>query len=308
MSDQDTAGLVVLHIADQLADLERRISVANSPGCLDGLFAQQVLREITPRSFTWQVNPLTDRWLEQNADRLTDAPQLAALGYGLAHADAGGDIAEEARKRLAVGLTNLMRRDPYPSDRVTFLNDPRQLLGIANAAAAVRSELPQPAAWLAKVIEDPRFRGDDIRHDLMRRHLRCVLIDEAPRMADTPDAEDAVLLSLIYWMTTAGTVRVPDPATDLKIIQRGVLNGLMRVPASALSAPDAALLLAAATRVVEETIDSAVLNRSHVGTVLRRFPAAMRRWRYDPATLKEPGPVGDQLRTGSPGGAAPLKV
>lgn len=30
------------------------------------------------------------------------------------------------------------------------------------------------------------------------------------------------------------------------------------------------------------------VNRSHVGTVLRRFQAAMRRWRYDPATLRNP--------------------
>src|ERR1022692_3405745 len=30
------------------------------------------------------------------------------------------------------------------------------------------------------------------------------------------------------------------------------------------------------------------VNRSHVGTVLRRFQAAMRRWRYDPSTLKNP--------------------
>jgi hypothetical protein len=51
-------------------------------------------------------------WLEQNADRLAHASQLAALGYGLTHFgnSAAGD---EAMTRLVAGLQQLMRRAPY---------------------------------------------------------------------------------------------------------------------------------------------------------------------------------------------------
>jgi hypothetical protein len=93
------------------------------------------------QGLAWDVSPVTERWLEQNANRLSNAPQLAVLGYGLAHF-AGSPASGDAAAQLAAGLEQLMRRDPYPSDGVTFLNDPRQLLAIGLAARAVHGRLP----------------------------------------------------------------------------------------------------------------------------------------------------------------------
>jgi hypothetical protein len=285
--DPDPADLVAGHLADQLAVLEQRISSANVPGSLDGLFAYHVLQNTVVSSFTWEISPVTDRWLEQNEDRLTNAPQLAALGYGLTHF--GKDNGNKAKTRLAAGLRQLMRRDPYPPDGVTFLHDPRQLIGIALAAVVVHDELPQMGDWLRGVIEDIRLRADAARQDLIRRHVRGTLTDEASVLGSVTDIGDVAHLALLHWMTAVGTTRLPDPAVDLKVIQRGILSGLLRTRAIDLSVPDAALLRAAAGHIIDATIDSAVLNRSHIGVVLRRFTPAMRRWRWDdPAKVKDP--------------------
>lgn len=288
MTAPDSAGLIAPHLADQLAGLDRRISSANSPGNLDGLFACHILQKAAITSSDWQVSPVTERWLEQSADRLTDAPQLAALGYGLTQF--GDDHASsEARRQLAAGLGQLMRRDPYPPDRVTFPNDPRQLIGIALAVKVVHDELPQADAWLRQIIDDRRFRAGDTRHDLIRQHVRSTLSGGDPEFTVLPDTPDAVQLALVYWMTVVGTARFADPAADLSIVQQGVLNGILCVRAADLPVPDAALLRAAAGRIIEASVDIAVLNRDHVGVVLRRFTPAMRRWRYDdPARIKQP--------------------
>jgi hypothetical protein len=172
---------------------------------------------------------------------------------------------------------------------VTFPNDPRQLIGIALAVKVVHDELPQADAWLRQIIDDRRFRAGDTRHDLIRQHVRSTLSGGDPEFTVLPDTPDAVQLALVYWMTVVGTARFADPAADLSIVQQGVLNGILCVRAADLPVPDAALLRAAAGRIIEASVDIAVLNRDHVGVVLRRFTPAMRRWRYDdPARIKQP--------------------
>ena len=287
MTDRNPTDLVAGHLTDQLAALEQRIASANMPGSLDGLFAYHVLQNTTISSFTWEVSPVTERWLQQNADRLTNAPQLAALGYGLTYF--GRDSDSDAKTRLATGLRQLMCRDPHPPDGVTFLHDPRQLIGIALATVAIHDELPGMDNWLRGVIEDTRVRADSIRQDLIRRHVRGILTDQAAVVGNVTDIHDIAYLSLLHCMTTVGTARLPDPTVDLKVIQRRILTGLLHTHANNLSVVDAAVLRAAAGQIIDATIDSAVLNRSHIGVVLRRFTPATRRWRWDnPAKVKDP--------------------
>lgn len=272
-------------IAAQLTALALRVQQASTPGSLDGLFAFHVLSCAPVPGLAWDVSPVTERWLEQNAGRLANAPQLAALGYGLTHF-AGNPAGGKAAAQLAAGLEQLMRRDPYPPDGVTFLNDPRQLLGIGLAAQATRSTLPGFRDWLRRTIDDPRFRSADLRAGLIRQHVRRIVDGATPPPARLAGNEPAADLALLYWMTVAGTADVPGTA-DWEALRRGVLHGTLHSPAADLSIPDAALLLAAAEDIISASIDSTLLSTSHVGAILRRFTPAMKRWRYDdPAKIK----------------------
>lgn len=287
MTEASTGDPVPGLIAGQLTALAQRIQRASLPGSLDGLFAFHVLSNATVPGLTWEVSPLTEPWLEQNAGRLAHAPQLAALGYGLAHFSHSA-VDDEAMTRLVAGLEQLMRRVPYPSDGVTFLNDPRQLLGIGLAAETVREKLPAFGEWLRRTVDDPRFRSADARLDLIRQHVCGILGDGAPPPVRLTGSEDAAHLALLHWLAAAGTARLPDTA-DLKALHHRVLHGTLHTRAEDLTVPDAALLLAAAEDIVTASIDNAVLNPGHVGVILRRFEPAMRRWRYDdPAKVKEP--------------------
>ncbi|MDQ7909083.1 hypothetical protein RB614_31630 [Phytohabitans sp. ZYX-F-186] len=278
----EASEIVAQQLGSQLVVLERSLASANRPGNLDGLFAHHLLQGIDV-SFTWDVNPLNGPWLDQHADRLGDAPVLAALGYARTHSTRHGN--DVAQTTLVNGLRNLMRRDPLPADGVTFMHDPRQLLGIALAAAAVEAELPQVREWLLEALADSRFRADGAHLELLRRHVRAMLTDQASILPDPASSGDLVDLALTHLMVTAGTARFVDPDTDLPRVQRRILTGLLRTDAGELSVGEAALLRSAAGRI----IDSTMLSRNHVGVVLRRFPAAMKRWRWDdPADMKHP--------------------
>lgn len=275
----DPSGVVAGQLSGHLAALEQKVLSANTPGNLDGLFAYHVAQGTTASRFAWEVSPVTARWLDENADRLTNAPQLAVLGYGLTYFTSQARV--EAVRHLRAGLQQLMRRDPYPADGVTFVHDLRQLVGIALGCAIVRGELPQVHAWLLSVVEDPRLRTDGPRRTLVRTHVHGMLTDQAATLGGLLDTKAAADLALAHWMTAVGTACLPDPVADLPQLQRQLLTVLLHTSAEDLSVPDAALLYAAGVQIINASIDQAVLNRNHVGVVLRRFEHAMRRWRYD---------------------------
>lgn len=142
---------------------------------------------------------------------------------------------------------------------------------------------------LLGVVEDPRFRTDNARADVIRRHTRGMLTDHATVLSDRSSTHDPAELAWVHWGCTLGAVRLADPVTELPVIQQRILSSLLRTNVTDLSVCDAALLHAAAAHIINASIDSTVLSRSHIGVVLRRFPAAMKRWRWDnPADVKHP--------------------
>lgn len=271
--------LVASQISDHVLALEQRITTANMPGNLDGLFAYHVLYGAQIPTLNWNVNCVTEHWLKENADRLDTAPVMAALGYGLTHF--GSAAAAEVRPRLVAGLRDLMRRDPFPPDRVTFLNDPRQLLGVALAVVAIADLDPQVHAWLQGMLRDNRLQPTSRFQRLIHRHVDSTLSGEAFVLGDLVHTHDIAELTLAFWVASVGTARMADPVHDLGLVQRRVMAGVLCTPAAELSVPKAALLRAVVGQIINASVDEMVLNRHHISVVLHRFEAAMRRWRWD---------------------------
>jgi hypothetical protein len=95
-------------------------------------------------------------------------------------------------------------------------------------------------------------------------------------------------LALAYWMIGHNKARVVDPAERLALSQR-VMNAFMRGDPAELTTTQAALLASASNAITNTSIDQVLLSRTHLSLLLRRFPAAMRRWRWeDNDRVKEP--------------------
>lgn len=267
-----------------LTGAAQRISAGNTPGNLDGLFARHALADTPVADLTWDVNPISAQWLEENRHRLDHAPVLAALGYGLGHSTTRSLAA--ARTALATGLTRLMQRDPF-QDRLTFINDTRQVVGIGLAAQAVSAELPEARDWLLEILQDERLQPAGRFQDLVQRHMRSTLNGQ-PALVESQPLNDAAVLALVHWMAAAGTARLADPASELRALQQRILSAALRTDPARLTIPQAAVIYRGVADILETSIDQMVLSRSHIGVVLRRFEAAMRRWRWDEDNLHNP--------------------
>jgi hypothetical protein len=271
------------YLGGQIAALRQQVGTANTPGNLDGLLARHILRR-SP-DFAWQVDPMSGTWLRDNTHRLEETSALAAVGYGLAaQPSVGGDI----KPRVCAGLRRLMQRDPFPGDRISFLHDIRILFGIRLAAESVKAELPEAPTWLQETLANPRLQAADWFHELAQRHVYATLAGKPILLENLQSLISGSDLAMALWMINRRTASMIDTTTDTRALQQLVMRAVLRCNPPDLDVPRAAVLLWAADDVIGSSIDQMVLSRSHIGFVLRRFEAAMRRWRWDNDDVKVP--------------------
>lgn len=281
---EDTDGLATAQAGTWLTAAAQRIAAGNTAGNLDGLFARHLLAGTAVAGLGWNVSPLSPKWLGDNRDRLGQAPALAALGYGLAWPAPACQA--DARSALADGLPRLMARDLF-TDRLTFIHDSLQVTGIVLAAQAMATDLPAFGDWLLGVLRDTRLQPADRFQELIYRHLRAIMSGQ-PTAADWRPDDDPAVLALIHWMITAGTAPPPGSAGDLSALQSRIISSALRTDPAKLTIPQAAVIYRAVADILDASIGQMVLSRSHLGAVLRRFEAAMRRWRWDDGSLANP--------------------
>jgi REase_DpnII-MboI len=146
---------------------------------------------------------------------------------------------------------------------------------------------PRSADWLLGILSDERLQPADRFQDLLQRHVRSTL-DGQPVLADPQPRDDAAVLAVIHWMSVTGTARLADQASQLTALQQRILKTALRTEPAALTIPQAAAIHRAVADILDASIDEMVLSRSQIGTVLRRFEAAIRRWRWDEDDLHDP--------------------
>lgn len=281
---EDTSGLAAAQAGSWLAAAAQRIAAGNVPGHLDGLFARHILAGTPVAGLDWNVSPLSPKWLGDNRDRLGQAPALAAIGYGLACPAPACQA--DARSALADGLSRLMARDLF-TDRLTFIHNSLQVTGIVLAAHAMATDLPAFGDWLLGVLHDTRLKPADRFQELIYQHLRAILSGQ-PTAANWRSDDDPAVLALIHCMITAGTASPPGSVGELGALQNHVFRSALRTDPAKLMIPQAAVIYRAVTDILDASIGQMVLSRSHLGAVLRRFEAAMRRWRWDDKSLANP--------------------
>ena len=203
-----------------------------------------------------------------------------------------------ARSLLVPSLRRLMSRNPF-ADRLTFVYDLPQLVGIGLAAQAVAADLPGFSEWLSGVLQDDRLQPSDRFQALLREHVRALLTGQTAAV-HTQQGDDVSVIALRYWMASAGTAHPPDPA-EHRELQKRIASEALRTDPAQLPVSRIALIYRAVTAILDASIEQAILSRSHLVTVLSRFEAAMRRWRCDDEQHETADPVARHRRARSPG-------
>jgi REase_DpnII-MboI len=275
------------YLGGQIGALRDRVAAANTPASLDGLLARHILGD--QAGLAWNVRP-PPTWLSSAVHRVADPAALAVLGYIATTTTTTTTTTTDAdvNARLLAGLPRLMQRDLFPGDRLSFVHNMRILIGVALATRAIRTDLPDATTWLSSVLIDPRLQPSDTLHELVRQHTHATLTNQPFRLPDLRTLTGPGELAMAYWTLTRGTGQLADPHTHTLTLQQRVLGAALTTDPADLTPVTAALLMHAASSIVTASIDHLLHDRSHVGAVLGRFPAAMRRWRWDPETLQHP--------------------
>lgn len=263
------------YLGAQLSAFRHCILEGNRPGDLDGLCARHIMGDRT--DIARDVDPITENWLADNAERLDDAGPLASIGYALVHPKgAGPDMIPKVRAALG----RFIQRDHLRIGGPTFLHDTRILIGIALAVLAVQPEMPEAPTWLARTLSDARLKPADRFHELVQAHVLTTITGQSAEPLRTDTLNEPADLALAYWMIGRNTARFVDP-TERHALSQRVMRAVMQADPAELTVTRAALLASAANAITSTTIDQVLLSRAHLSLLLGRFPAAMRRWRWD---------------------------
>lgn len=267
--------------------LVRTIESTNVPGNLDGLFAYHVIGNESDFPLTWNVNCATEQWLAKNSQSLSHFHVLAAAGYALCHFE--NTAPSTLRKAFIDGLAKLRPRDPFPDDRVSFAYQPRAFLGIALGVTAIDEFSAPYRSWLVELLADQRCRSSMPYYTLLYSYIRYILaretlsIDEVKRYSDLQD------LAMLEWSTRHKVVYLYDPHLELSRLQAQILRSFLVGDISVFNSSQAAVIWSAVHASLARSVEQLVLSRNHVSMILRRFEAALRRWRWDdPNKMKRP--------------------
>jgi hypothetical protein len=278
----DESSAAQLIFSGQLAAFRRKIEGENMPGNLDGLFARHVLGD--GAQLRWRVDPEMGAWLEENADRLEDAPALAVLGYLAAARPKLLTIFSDA---LVAGLERLMQRDPYPIDRVTPLYSASHLTGLRLAGQAVQDRLPGFLPWLRGTFDHASRKPNDQWLELVHKHVLAELTGEPTELLDLASMSGDALAAAFY-LISCGTGTVKHAADDLRGVQRRAMHEFLRTDPAETDVRKAVLWLHFAETAAMASADELVVRVEQVSRVLSHFPSALRRWRWDADDLQDP--------------------
>src|SRR5690242_6151254 len=89
-------------------------------------------------------------------------------------------------------------------------------------------------------------------------------------------------------MSQRSAIRWTDPRVDLSNLQARILAKVASADLTRVGVPLAAVIWSAVQASLTRSASELVLSRSHVAAILRRFPAAIRRWRWDGTNIQNP--------------------
>jgi hypothetical protein len=268
-------------LTQQLDILLERVRIANKPGDLDGLLAHHILEGEPVKNLEWHVSCAQGDWLTENNSQIKQGnfPTLATIGYSIS-------MEQEAktRKTLAdsfvAGFQRLQQRELFPADGFSFPLSPKAFLGIVVGVKHLPEDSFKELAieWLKDVFAKTLKRTRRSRMSFWYSYISYIL-NETPEISyDISKVTDLTESSFLMWAVRRQVIELGKPESQLPQVQERILGLMLKNPMEVMGAPEAALVLSAASTCISRSIHEIVLSGSHVAAMLNRFEDAMKRW------------------------------
>jgi hypothetical protein len=163
-----------------------------------------------------------------DSNRLSHAPVLATVGYGLA---CGRRFSESFLESWANGLVRLSGREAFPIDRTSFFYRPTELLGIAVGINYCYKHQPEYSRWLQDILVEGEQRIQRIHSNFWTFLISAYaaqLVSVTWKPIILPLAKDMTVyeLALVKWFCSVSPIFADafkltqiEPSIDKKLLE-----------------------------------------------------------------------------------------
>lgn len=266
-------------IQSQLEQMKLELEKKNSEGNVDGLFFEYVISNKSGTKIEWDVR-CSQAWLKQNSDNIKQGnyTNISALGFSISkHVD------ENARKLFTEGLEQLMKRDQFPANRMSFAFFPRLFIGIVLGIKSLEnSSSESKMSWLKEIFEKRKPFGIDATQKLLYLIIES-LLHEKQIYVDHSTIESFGKIdeySTVYWAAKNGYLAFHSPEKSAPLLAEKIVTLFSLEDMNAFDETKLPFIYSAVNNIVLESIASLLLTPNHVSKILGNFESAMKRWIY----------------------------
>ena len=272
-------------IADQLARLRTAISCLNKKGNLQGLFSCHILSDSPDIGLEWVVACNDDEWLESDFDK-NNLYQVAALGYSM---DTNKNIKSKGQSIFIECIENISKRDHFSGTHMSFPFQPITFLGLVLGTRRITKDEQRGGYedWLITVLKERRKKGNISNvHAIFYKYIESLLTKQKVIIEDLSRYLTLDELSFIEWGHRRSHFLIPDVKNALKKIRTEILESLITTDLTLIAPELSAQIWSAANKTISKGVEKIVESPSKLRSLLKKFPAAMKRWRFDGKSLK----------------------
>lgn len=274
-------------IASQLQQVRTNILNFNKKGDLHGLFSCHVLSDSPDFTGEWCVACNDRDWVQKVFDR-SNLYHIASLGYSMSMTRTP---CPELESVFANSLQSIQKRKYFNGTHVSLPYQPVTFLGLVLGVKHLgdKKESNKYLSWLSSVLAERRKRGKISElDDLFYRYIGSQLEGKIAAIMDVNRFSSLEELSFIEWGCRRGHFQVNMAADRLYEVRERVLQLLVEANITQIAPEHLALIWSAAHNSVCGGVKGLVESPNQIGVLLRRFPDAMKRWRYDENAVREP--------------------
>lgn len=278
---------VLSSIATQLDQIKKKILTFNKKSDLFGLFSYHILSELKDFGLEWAVVCNDKKWLEDSfkKDNLYD---ISKLGYSI-HLNEKGS--SKAITSFMKSLEILQKRNHFDGSHVTFPYQPITFLGLVLGTKHIEDTKQKEdyIDWLLSTLKERRKRGNiSSFHYIFYKYIEAELENKKVSIAIPNNSLSLEELSFIDWGIRKGYFIISDPKNYFDKMEQQILTFLIRADINQIEPEQAPLIWSAVNSSLSGGISKLVKSPNHLINILLKFESAMKRWRYDDESARNP--------------------
>lgn len=273
--------------SQQFEQLREAIVSFNKKGDLQGLFSCHVLIEHPEFNVKWTVTCDDKEWLETKLDR-SNLYHLASLGYSIYISKKNSS---ETQARFTESLELIKERNHFSGSHLSFPFQPVTFLGIVLGVKSLYDDDKKQdyRDWLLSVLKERNQRGNISGfHGVFYKYIESRLSDREVSIGDLEHHTSLEELSFIEWGRSRGHFTVTGAPDLIEKSRNSIVQLFVRADLKKMDPEHLPLVWFSADSAVSRSTDALVIAPGHLSALLKAFPAAMKRWRYDEEKSKDP--------------------